>query len=64
MDQTIVDLTELLRDGIKISVDQEVVVIDNVSDKPNSVESLAVQLRTIPNEILTKLTHRITRVSV
>ena len=63
MDLTIVDLTSAVGDGVEIRVGQEVTVIDNVRDKPNSVESLARQLETIPYEITTRLTGRIKRVA-
>ncbi len=64
MDQTIVDITQLEREGVNVSVGQEVVVVDNRRDRPNSIESLARQLGTIPNEILTKINHRVARAPV
>ena len=63
MDQTVVDLTELGRKGIhKVSAGQEVIVIDNVRSAPNSIESIAEMLVTVPNEIMTRLGPRIQRV--
>ena len=62
MDQTAVDLTELSQSGLKIDAGQKVTIIDNVQDAPNSVESLAVQLQTIADEIVTRLGSRIVRV--
>lgn len=62
MDQTIVDLTPLVREKIKVFPGQEVTVIDNKREAPNSVKSMAAQLQTIPYEIVTKLGPRITRV--
>lgn len=63
MDQTIVDLTEIVREGMKVCAGQEVTVIDNVREQPNSVESLARRLGTVPHEIVTKLNHRVKRVA-
>jgi len=63
MDQTIVDLTRLTADGTTVAPGHEVIVIDNVREQPNSVESLARVLGTIPNEIVTGLTSRIKRVT-
>lgn len=63
MDQTILDLTELMDKGISIAPGDEVVVIDNERNSPNSVESLAVHLGTIPNEIVTNIGPRIKRVT-
>ena len=62
MDQTLIDLSSLTADGIEVSVGQEVIVIDNIAGMPNSVESLADQLGTIPYEIITRLGPRIVRV--
>ena len=64
MDLTIVDLSELEHKGVKVSAGHEVIVIDNVREAPNSVESLASQLETIPYEITTKLGPRIIRVPI
>lgn len=62
MDQTIVDLTGPTNSGLKVSAGAEVTVIDNVRQEPNSVESLAKLLDTIPYEIVTRLGPRIQRV--
>ena len=62
MDQTIVDVSELVNKGRKVAPGQAVTVIDNVRGVPNSVESLANALGTIPNEIVTRLGPRIIRV--
>lgn len=64
MDLTTVNLTGLVHKGLKASVGQEVTVIDNVRGAPNSVESLAAVLETVPNEIVTRLGPRIRRVPV
>jgi len=63
MDQTVVDLTALRRDGLSVSAGDPVVIIDNDRDAPNSVESLALMLGTIPYEITTRLGNRIERVA-
>ena len=62
MDYTTVDLSELVHKGLKVSVGEEVTVIDNDRNAPNSVEAIATQLQTIPYEIVTKLGPRILRV--
>lgn len=64
MDLTVVDLSELEHKGIKVSAGQEVIVIDNVRTAPNSIESIALTLGTIPNEIMTRLGPRIQRVQL
>ena len=63
MDQTIVDLTELANNGADLLPGDRVTVISNIRKDPNSVESLASQLNTIPNEIVTRLGPRIIRVN-
>ncbi|NQT93689.1 MAG: alanine racemase [Lentisphaerae bacterium] len=62
MDQTIVDLTPLVSNGVAVAPGHEVIVIDNARERANSVESLARLLDTIPYEIVTRLTSRIKRV--
>ncbi len=64
MDLTTVDLSGLVGKGIKLSAGQEVTVIDNVRDSPNSIESIAAKLETIPYDIVTNLGQRIIRVPV
>ena len=64
MDQTILDLTPLLKEQIEVSPGMEVTVIDNDPKAPNSIESIADQLQTIPYEIITKLGSRIKRVQI
>jgi len=64
MDQTILDLTPLLRKNIDVVPGMEVTVIDNDPKAPNSIESIAEQLQTIPYEIITKLGSRIKRVPI
>ena len=61
MDQTIIDLTEVIKKNSKIKAGYEVIVIDNDRNEPNSVESIAKQLDTIPHEITTGLGPRIVR---
>ena len=63
MDQTIIDLCPAAEKGIQIHPGHKVIVIDKVPDLPNSVESLASKLETIPNEVLTLLGTRILRTS-
>jgi len=60
MDQTIVDLTDVP----DAKVGDEVVIIDNRPDRPNSVESLARQLGTIPYEVTCLLGNRVARIAV
>jgi len=60
MDCTVLDVTDL---G-PVSPGDEVVVIDDNRQSPNSVENLARMLGTIPNEIVTQLGQRIQRVPV
>jgi alanine racemase len=62
MDQTILDLTQLLKEQIDVCSGMDVTVIDNDPKAPNSIESIAEQLHTIPYEIITKLGSRIKRV--
>ena len=64
MDQTVVDLTELVNKGLKFTPGREITVIDNDRTAPNSIESLAIELETSPYEILTRLGQRIVRVPV
>ena len=64
MDQTIVDLSKLASSGLTVVPGDEVTVIDNVREAPNSVKSLATELDTIPYEIVTRLGPRIQRVPV
>jgi len=61
MDQTIIDLTEAAKKGNNIKTGDEVVIIDNDRDAPNSVENIAKQLDSIPYEITTRLGRRIVR---
>jgi len=62
MDQTILDLTPLLQRNIDVHPGMEVTVIDNDPKAPNSIESIAGQLQTIPYEIVVKFGSRIKRV--
>jgi alanine racemase len=62
MDQTVVDLTALPRGGVAVSAGDPVIVMDNDPDAPNSVESLAQMLGTIPYEITTLIGNRVERV--
>ena len=45
-----------------VTLPEEVIVIDNVRTAPNSIESIAVTLGTVPNEIMTRLGPRVKRV--
>jgi len=58
MDITIVDITG--RDDIRIG--DEVIVYSNNRDDPNSVESVAAMLGTIPYDITCALTSRVSRI--
>jgi len=60
MDQTSVDLTDV---G-DVQVGDEITVIDPDQTAPNSVESLAAQLSTIPHEITCLIGQRVQRVAV
>jgi alanine racemase len=64
MDQTIIDLTTVVNRGLKVYTGMEVTVIDDNPEAPNSIESLARQLGTIPYEIVTRLGPRIRRTRV
>jgi alanine racemase len=61
MDQTIVDLTDVFTAGKKIEVGEEIIVYDNHRESPNSVESIADMLNTIPYVITTSLGSRVKR---
>jgi alanine racemase len=63
MDQTVVDLSVLVNMGREIQAGQEVVIIDDDINSPNSIESIGKQIGSIPYEIVTKLGNRIKRVS-
>ncbi len=60
MDQTTVDLT----DAGPVAIGDEIIVIDDVPEAPNSVEALARKLNTIPYEITTSIGSRVPRVTV
>ncbi len=62
MDQTIIDLTEIANQH-DIAAGCEAVVIDNDPTAPNSVESMARQLDTIPYEIVTSISPRVVRLA-
>ncbi len=61
MDQTIIDLRPLTKKGTIPSAGHEVTVIDNDPAAPNSIESIAKYLNTIPYEMITRLGPRIIR---
>lgn len=58
MDQFAIDLTELR----EIAPGDEVTLIDNRVDRPNSVQAIANRLGTIPYEVTCLLGHRIDRI--
>ena len=60
MDQTVLDLTDLP----DAHVGSEVVVIDDRPDRPNSVESIAELIGTVPYEVTCLLGNRVRRVAV
>lgn len=64
MDQTILDLTDLMLRDPAPKVGDEVVIIDNRRERPNSVESLAKLLGTVPYEITCLLGNRVARVGI
>ena len=64
MDQTIIDLTNIMNRGLKVKTGMEVAIIDDNPEASNSVESIARQLNTIPYEIVTRLGPRISRIGV
>ena len=64
MDQTILDLTRLLQEKIDVCPGMEVTVIDNDPKAPNSIESIAQLLQTIPYEMVVKFGSRIKRIPV
>lgn len=59
MDQTVLDLTDLP----SARVGDEVVILDDRRERPNSVESIAEQLGTVPYEVLCLLGNRVRRVA-
>jgi alanine racemase len=64
MDQTVVDLTDLaVRNGERPRVGDTVVVIDDQSDRPNSVPALAELMKTVPYEVTCLLGNRVARVA-
>jgi len=64
MDQTILDLSDVAAGGCMPMAGEDVVVIDDKAEAPNSVESLAAQLGTIPYEVVTRLGPRVERAGV
>jgi len=64
MDQVVLDLTQLTQKGVDVFPGREVTIIDNNPNTPNSVESLAGLLDTVPHEIVTRLGNRIQRIPV
>lgn len=62
MDQTIVDLTDIAARH-NIQAGSQAVIIDNNPKATNSVESMARQLDTIPYEIVTSISPRVTRLA-
>lgn len=64
MDQTIIDVTDLLANGLDIKPGINVVIIDDDANSQNSVENIANLLNTIPYEITTRLGERIKRVAI
>ncbi len=61
MDQTVIDLSAFRSAGHPIAPGDEVIIIDNDRNSPNSVEAIARQLDTIPYEITTLLGPRVIR---
>lgn len=61
MDQTIVDLTEPINNGIAVNPGTEITVIDNDRSAVNSVEAIAKLMDSVPYEVVTNLGNRILR---
>lgn len=64
MNQTILDLTGLSRQGITPYPGMEVTVIDNNRDSVNNIERIAVALGTVPHEVAARLGRGIKRVGI
>jgi alanine racemase len=64
MDQTMIDLTDLMAHDPPPKVGDEVVIIDNHRSRPNSVESLARLLGTLAYEVTCLLGNRVAREGV
>ncbi len=64
MDQTILDLTDLIARGIMPQAADEVIIYDNRRESPNSVESIADLLGTIPYVVTTSLGRRVKRIGI
>jgi hypothetical protein len=60
MDQTILDLSEVKNP----KVGEEVTIYDNRRESPNSVESIAEMLSTIPYVVTTSLGRRVKRIGI
>ena len=63
MDQTVLDLTDLEAAGPAPRVGDEVIIIDEKPDKPNSVEALAGMMDTVPYEVTCLLGNRVARIA-
>jgi alanine racemase len=61
MDQTIVDLTEPIEQGIEVFAGREITVIDNDRAAVNSVEAIAKLMESVPYEVVTSLGNRVLR---
>jgi alanine racemase len=64
MDQTVVDLTALVKQGIGITVGQEIVVVTDVRGEPNTFEAIAQEIGAVPYELMTGLGNRVNRIAV
>ena len=62
MDQTIVDLTGLADAGITVAPGEKVIIVDNNSDAPNSVEGIAKAIKSSRNDVTCGFRKRITRI--
>ncbi|HUW81854.1 MAG TPA: alanine racemase [Phycisphaerae bacterium] len=63
MDQTVLDLTDLEAAGSAPRVGDEVIIIDEKPDRPNSVEALARMMDTVPYEVTCLLGNRVARIA-
>jgi alanine racemase len=63
MDQTIIDLTDLASQAGRPQAGDEVTIYDNRRESPNSVESIAALLNTIPYVVTTSLGRRVKRIA-
>jgi alanine racemase len=64
MDQSMVDITEIVADGRSVRAGDEVVLIGSQGDAHLSAEDVAARLGTINYEVVSRLMARIPRVAM